>query len=105
VQFAFESIFTVLISKSDPIFHATQEMGYNNKLIESANATIQSSEDELSRLGAIKADGSGSWLGAKSATRQRARYVLEKMRDAQLKLEELEQRNGELKKVLKDVVR
>jgi hypothetical protein len=86
---------------SDPIFRATQEMAYNTKLIDAANVTIQSSEDELARLSAISLGSDGWWSGAKAATKERARYVLEKMRTAQSSLEKLEQANAELKKVLK----
>ncbi|KAI0030739.1 RNA12 protein-domain-containing protein, partial [Vararia minispora EC-137] len=86
---------------NDPIFRATQDMAYNTKLIEAASATIRNSEDELARLCAISIDNTGRWFGAESATAQRARYVLQKLREAQQTLERLEKENVDLKKVLK----
>jgi hypothetical protein len=84
----------------DPIFQATQEISFNEKIITGSESTVRSCEEELVTLKEIGSESSSSWWGSKSATRVRAKYLFDKMLAAELKIEDLEKRNVELKKVL-----
>ncbi|KAI0273842.1 RNA12 protein-domain-containing protein [Gloeopeniophorella convolvens] len=84
---------------NDPVFQATQDLAYNTKLVESAEATVKTCEQELQVLRTIGLDAEHWWSSA-TATGIRARYLMDKMAGAQTTLEKLEKRNGELKKVL-----
>jgi hypothetical protein len=85
----------------DPVFHASQEINFNDKAIAKQEATIKACEEELRLLGEImKAEPKPwySWLISRStATRKRARYVAEKMLKAERKLEGFERKNDLLK--------
>ncbi|KAI0256515.1 RNA12 protein-domain-containing protein [Lactifluus subvellereus] len=84
---------------NDPIFQATQDLATNAKLIESAEATVRACEQELQVLRTIGLD-SGHWWSRATATEIRAKYLMQKMGNAQATLGKLEKRNGELRKVL-----
>jgi hypothetical protein len=83
----------------DPVFRATQDLAFNAKLIESAEAIIRACEQELQVLRTIGFD-SGHWWSGATATEIRSKYLLERMGNAQATLQKLEKYNGELKKVL-----
>ncbi|KAH8102922.1 RNA12 protein-domain-containing protein [Cristinia sonorae] len=83
----------------DPIFQATQDISYNNKLIASAESTVKTCEQELLVLKDVEAGTSGMW-GSRSAVTQRVEYLLKNMKAAEIKIENLEKQNAGLKKVL-----
>jgi hypothetical protein len=83
----------------DSIFQATQDIAFNEKLITSAESTIKACEQELLTLKEIGKDDE-HWWGGNSASSTRSRYLLSKMQASALKIEALERRNSELKKVL-----
>jgi len=83
----------------DAVFQATQDLAFNAKLIESAEATVRACEQELQVLRTIGVD-SGHWWSGATVTGIREKYVLERMGSAQATLQKLEKQNGELKKVL-----
>ncbi|KAH9966490.1 RNA12 protein-domain-containing protein [Russula dissimulans] len=84
---------------NDPIFRATQDLSFNAKLIEGAEATVRACEQELQVLRTIGFD-TARWWRRTTATGIRAKYLMEKMRNAQATLQKLEKQNGELKKIL-----
>jgi len=84
---------------NDPVFQATQDINFNAKLIESAEATVRACEQELQVLRAIGLD-SGRWWSRMTSTEIRTKYLLERMGNAQATLQKLEKQNRELKKVL-----
>lgn len=83
----------------DPIFQATQDLTFNAKLVETAEATVRSCEQELQVLHTIGLDSAHWWSGA-TATGIRAKYLMERMANAQATLQKLEKENGELRKAL-----
>ncbi|KAJ7184170.1 RNA12 protein-domain-containing protein [Mycena filopes] len=83
----------------DPIFQATQDIAYNEKSIASAESTVKACESELLTLKEIGTNDE-HWWGGNSASSTRSRYLLSKMQASAIKIEELERRNTELKKVL-----
>jgi hypothetical protein len=94
-----------LVPRSDRVFQATQDISFNEKLIASSESTVRTCEQELDTLRGIELDSQQSWLawlffGGKSAARARTRYLLDKMLAAEMKIEALERKNVELKKVL-----
>ncbi|KAJ7632265.1 RNA12 protein-domain-containing protein [Roridomyces roridus] len=93
-RYVFERLVT------DPIFSASQDIMQNEKLVASAESTIKSCEQELLSLREINKDNESWWHGAPVALSSRTRYLLSKMRAATIKIEGLERRNAELKKVL-----
>jgi len=93
----YRSVFRRLAN--DPVFRATQDLSFNAKLIESAEATVRACEQELQVLRTIGID-TVRWWRRTSATGIRAKYLMEKMRNAQATLQKSEKQNGELKKVL-----
>ncbi|KAJ4501800.1 exonuclease [Lentinula lateritia] len=84
---------------NDPIFRATQEIEFNNRLVSIAETTIQSCEEELLKLVEIGKNGPSSWLTEDPSSR-RSQYLLKKMMESERKLEVLERKNAELKKTL-----
>ncbi|CUA76051.1 Mitochondrial escape protein 2 [Rhizoctonia solani] len=84
----------------DRVFQAVQTINFNEKLIATSVVTIKSCEDELTVLKNIGLDLGSSVLSGKGATGARASYLLEKMMQATLKVEQLEGENTKLKKVL-----
>lgn len=89
----------LLISLSDPVFQATQDIAYNTKLITAAETTIKTCEQELLVLKEVEAATSGFW-GSRAAVSQRIEYLLKNMKAAGTKMEALEKQNASLKKVL-----
>ena len=83
----------------DPIFQASQDLASNTRLIDSAETTVRACEQELQVLRTIGLDSDHWWSGA-TAMGIRAKYLMDKMANAQGTLEKLEKHNGELKKVL-----
>lgn len=83
----------------DPIFRAVQDIAFNAKLIEKAEATVLACEQELQVLRKIGFN-SVCWWKRTSATGIRAKYLMEKMANAQATLQKLEKESGELRKVL-----
>jgi predicted ATP-grasp superfamily ATP-dependent carboligase len=83
----------------DATFRAVQDIALNEKAIASAESSIKTYEEELLKLEKIKPLDSG--LLSTGATRQRAAFLLKKMRDAETKIEKLEEINTKLKKSLK----
>jgi hypothetical protein len=77
-----------------------QDINLNEKLIATTVSTIKACEDELTTLKNIGLDLGTSVLGGKGATGARASYLLDKMMQATLKVEQLEVDNAKLKKVL-----
>ncbi|KAJ3864348.1 exonuclease [Lentinula novae-zelandiae] len=84
---------------NDPIFRATQEIEFNNRLVSIAETTIHSCEEELLKLVEIGKNGPSSWLTEDPSSR-RSQYLLKKMMESERKLEVLERKNAELKKTL-----
>ncbi|KAF5386931.1 hypothetical protein D9615_001714 [Tricholomella constricta] len=87
-----------------PIFQATQDIALNEKVIASSEKTILTCEEELKTLRGIAMMEARPWwqlgLGRQSATSVRSRYLADKMLIAARKIETLEKKNVELKKVL-----
>jgi hypothetical protein len=71
----------------------------SEKVIASSESKIRVCEDELMRLKEIMAADS-SWWGGKRASSERAAYLFNNMLVAERKIEALEKRNAELKKIL-----
>ena len=86
----------------DPIFHATQEIAYNQKIIASNEATVKACEEELMTLKEVEA-GTSHWWGSRKAVSSRGEYLLRKMRTAVEKIEALEKQNAALKKTLSKI--
>ncbi|KAF9070419.1 RNA12 protein-domain-containing protein [Rhodocollybia butyracea] len=93
----FRWVFERLVN--DPVFRASQEIEFNNRLISGAEVTIQACEEELLKLTEIRRDTPTTWFGEDASSR-RTQYLMKKMRDSELKLESLERKNVELKKSL-----
>jgi hypothetical protein len=83
----------------DTTFRAVQDIALNEKAIASAESSIKTYEEELLKLEQIKPLDDGFF--STGATRQRAAFLLKKMRDAETKIEKLEEINTKLKKSLK----
>ena len=84
---------------ADTTFRAVQDIALNEKAIASAESSIKTCEEELLKLEQIRPLDSG--LLSNGATRQRAAFLFKKMRDAETKIEKLEEINTKLKKSLK----
>ncbi|KAJ7697123.1 RNA12 protein-domain-containing protein [Mycena olivaceomarginata] len=89
----FRAVFERLVN--DSIFQATQDIAFNEKVIAAAESTVKACELELLSLKDIE----GGW-GGNAASSTRSRYLLSKMHASAMKIEVLEGRNSELKKVL-----
>ncbi len=95
---------------SDRVFEATQELAYNKKEIKEAEGKIKVYEEELSVLmdTMAKEEQTRRWWGrwlllgffGRSDCRSRARYVGEKLAAAEKKVEKLEWRNRQWKRVI-----
>jgi hypothetical protein len=83
---------------ADPIFRASQDIAFNEKIISGAESTIKSCEQELATLKEIGMDR--SWWGGKTGSSARAAYLFDKVLAAVSKVEALEKQNSELKKML-----
>lgn len=88
----------------DPIFQATQDIAYNEKVIASSESTVRACEEELATLkGLISVEPRQWWkfgLGGPGATSLRRKYLFDKMLVSEKKIESLEKKNVDLKKVL-----
>lgn len=88
----------------DPIFQASQDIAYNEKLIAKAESTVGLCEDELAKLKEMMGAEPRHWwdvlVGRQSACQTRARFICSKMLVAERKIEGLERKNVELKKIL-----
>ncbi|QRV90114.1 mitochondrial escape protein 2 [Ceratobasidium sp. AG-Ba] len=82
------------------LVEAVQDINLNEKLIATHVSTIKACEDELTTLKNIGLDLGSSVLGGKGATGARASYLLGKMMQSTLMVEQLEGENTKLKKVL-----
>ncbi|KAH9981472.1 RNA12 protein-domain-containing protein [Lactifluus volemus] len=82
-----------------PIFQANQDLATNTKLIESAEATVRACEQELQVLRMIGLD-SVHWWSSATAPQIRAKYLTQRMANAQATLEKVEKQNKVLRKVL-----
>lgn len=91
-----------LITCTDPIFQATQDIAFNQKIISANEVTIKACEDELITLNEVEA-GTSHWWGSRRAVTGRQEYLLKKMRNASEKIESLEKQNASLKKILSKV--
>ncbi|KIP10314.1 hypothetical protein PHLGIDRAFT_28547 [Phlebiopsis gigantea 11061_1 CR5-6] len=83
----------------DPIFQASQEITYNQKIIASNEVIVKACEEELMTLKEVEA-GTSHWWGSRRAVSTRGEYLLRKMRAAVEKIEALEKQNAALKKTL-----
>ena len=83
----------------DPVFKATQDIAFNEKVIAASENTVKACENELLTLKDVDA-GTASWWGSKRAVEMRANYLLKKLRAAEEKIESLEKQNAQLKKIL-----
>ncbi|TFY60118.1 hypothetical protein EVJ58_g5342 [Rhodofomes roseus] len=83
----------------DPIFRATQDIAFNERVIAASESTVKSCEQELLTLKDVDA-GTADWMGSRTAVRDRMNYLLKKMRLAGDKIEMLEKQNANLRKVL-----
>ena len=77
-------------------------MSWNNTRITSAESTVRSCEDELTKLSELKepVPVRSSWVGKRNPATARAAYLLKKIQGAEATIEKLEAANAELKKVL-----
>ncbi|OCH95302.1 hypothetical protein OBBRIDRAFT_878653 [Obba rivulosa] len=82
----------------DPVFKATQDITFNEKVIASSETIVKACEAELLTLRDVE-NVEPSWLGG-SVISRRASYLAKKMRAAQHKIEALEKQNADLKKIL-----
>jgi hypothetical protein len=91
-------------TSTDPIFRATQDIAFNEKMIASSERTVHACEEELARLEGILALERQEWwkfgLGRKSSSAMRARYLFDKMLYGGKRIETLEKKNAELRKDL-----
>ncbi|KAG1759396.1 RNA12 protein-domain-containing protein [Suillus occidentalis] len=94
----FKYVFERLVD--DPVFQATQDIMLNEKLISSAESTVRTCESELSILQDLSRAERSFWWFRRRVTSERKEYLLKKMRSAQIKIQTLEKRNSELKRVL-----
>lgn len=94
----FKYVFERLVG--DPVFQATQDIMLNEKLISSAESTVRTCESELSMLQDLSKAERSFWWFRRRVTSERKEYLLKKMRSAQIKIQTLEKRNSELKRVL-----
>ncbi|KDR81387.1 hypothetical protein GALMADRAFT_58608 [Galerina marginata CBS 339.88] len=86
---------------NDKVFQATQELGYNEKQISDAETKIQAYQQELTVLvDTMQKERRPWWSVRRSPCLERARYVGDKLATATRKVETLERKNMELKKVL-----
>lgn len=84
----------------DPVFQATQDIAFNEKVISSSENTVRACENELMTLKDLRsAYSSWQWWG-KTPSNQRAKFLLKKMLEAEQKIERLEKKNSELRKLL-----
>lgn len=83
----------------DPVFRATQDIAFNEKVIASAESTVKACEQELLVLKDVDA-GTANWWGSTRAVEMRENYLLKKMRVAEQKIESLDRENAQLKKSL-----
>jgi len=89
----------------DKTFQATQELAYNEKQIADTEAKIQTYEQELAILvNTMEKEKRPWWSLRKSPCVERARNVGDKLVVAGRKVETLERKNAELKKVLGHVI-
>lgn len=91
----------------DRLFEATQELAYNERQIAEAEAKIKGCENELVVLmDTVKKESEQRWWGwhlfGRSACWGRMRYVGDKLAVAERKLEALEKKNNEWKRVIKE---
>jgi len=84
----------------DPVFQASQDIAFNEKIIASSEATIKSCEQEIASVKEIGMESHWWGLGGRSATSMRAAYLFDKMLTAETKIEALEKQNSELKRLL-----
>ncbi|KAF7974077.1 hypothetical protein HWV62_13499 [Athelia sp. TMB] len=94
----FKWVFEQLVR--DPVFQANQDIAFNEKIIASSENTVRACEDELMTLKDLGGAYSSWWWWGQTPSSQRAKFLLSKMKDAEKKVEMLEKRNTELKKVL-----
>ncbi|RDB21358.1 Mitochondrial escape protein 2 [Hypsizygus marmoreus] len=89
---------------NDPVFRATQDIAFNEKVITTSEQKITACEDELTKLKNIVPMEVRPWwtfgIRQRSATSLRVRYLTEKMLVYEKKIERLEKQNLELKKIL-----
>ena len=89
----------------DKLFEATQELAYNEKQIAEAEVKIKGCENELAVLmDTMQKENEQRWWGlfGRSACWGRARYVGNYLTVTERKLEMLEKRNKEWKRVIKE---
>jgi len=88
----------------DRIFQTTQDIAFNEKIINAAESSIKMYEQELMVLAEVISIEPQHWwgfiFGMRSASRERTRYLSEKMLAAGGKIERLERKNVELKRLL-----
>lgn len=101
LRFVFERVV------GDRLFEATQEFAYNERQIAEAEAKIKGYENELAVLvDTVKKENEQRWWGwhlfGRSACWGRVRYVGDKLAVAERKLEALEKKNNEWKRVIKE---
>ncbi|KAF9557696.1 hypothetical protein CPC08DRAFT_640029 [Agrocybe pediades] len=90
---------------NDKTFQATQELTYNEKQIADTEAKIQTYEQELALLvDTMEKERRPWWTLRRSPCVERARNVGDKLTLASRKVETLERKNAELKKVLGHVL-
>ncbi|KAJ7210678.1 RNA12 protein-domain-containing protein [Mycena haematopus] len=93
----FRAVFERLVN--DSIFRATQDIAFNEKIIAGEENAVKAYEKELLSLKEIGRDFE-HWWGGNAASSTRSKYLLSKMQASTIKIEALERRNTELKKVL-----
>lgn len=94
-----------MMTYPDKIFQATQELAYNEKQILDTETKIQGYEQELSLLlGTMEKERRPWWSLRRSPCVERARSVGDKLTIAGRKVEALERKNVELKKMLNHVI-
>lgn len=94
----FKYVFERLVD--DPVFQSSQDIALNEKLISNAESIVRTCESELSTLQDLSKAERSFWWFRRRVTSERKEYLLKKMRSAQTKIQTLEKRNIELKRVL-----
>lgn len=79
---------------SDRVFHAVQEIAYNEELISDSETAIKKIESELALLRNLSLD-KGDLAGVK----QREAYLAGKLKTATSKIKQLERENSNLKEI------
>jgi hypothetical protein len=90
------------LPRTDPVFHSSQSIDFNNQVLASNESAVKACEEELLSLSTL--DGvKSAWLKrlfASDPIELRAGAILERMKTAQTAINHLERDNATIKAVL-----